>query len=438
LLKEYHVIILASFGFIIVYLIYSLIRYVEKTNRDLMRFLQAFQYEDFSETFSDGHRGSSFRELSRAFNDVMKKIRRVRSDKEEQFHYLQTVVQHVGTGVIAFQQNGDVELINKATKQLLKLKQLRNIQQLESVNPDLVQTLFAMKPGERSLVDVIQDRNKMKLSIEAAQFRMRGNLFTLVSLQNIQNELERERMVKELEIARQVQMQLFPKESPKYTGFEISGLCLPAKEVGGDYYDFIDFGKKRLGIVVGDVSGKGVPAAIYMTLAKGVIQSHARESVTPPELLSKLNHVMYRTMEKNAFVSMFYAILNGNQMKLTCARAGHNPAIHYTKEKDTFTSIEPSGIALGLEKNSLFQNVIKEMEIYLKKGDIFIIYTDGFTEAMDSKKDEYSEERLMAVIRENRNKDVDTIIKRIHQDVNKFTQDHHQHDDMTMIVLKVL
>ena len=116
---------------------------------------------------------------------------------------------------------------------------------------------------------------------------------------------ERERMAKELEIARNVQMSLLPKENPHIVGFDIAGICIPAFEVGGDYYDFVDLGKTKIGIAIGDVSGKGVPAAIYMTLTKGILQSHAEENVSPKVVLSKVNRLMYKTIEKNSFVSMF-------------------------------------------------------------------------------------------------------------------------------------
>ena len=141
-------------GFVILYQIYSLIRYIEKTNRDLTRFLQAIKYEDFSESFSEGRRGPSFNELSTAFKDVTQEIRRARSEREEQYQYLQTVVQHVGIGVVSFQQDGEVELMNTAAKRLLGVSQLKNIKSLESFNKPFVETLFRLGPGERALVKV--------------------------------------------------------------------------------------------------------------------------------------------------------------------------------------------------------------------------------------------------------------------------------------------
>jgi signal transduction histidine kinase len=119
-------------GILIIYQIYALIRYVEKTNRDLTRFLQSIKYSDFSQTFKDDGLGSSFEVLRKAFNEVMNAFRKTRTEKEEHYRYLQTVVQHIGIGLIAFQPSGEVELINTAAKRLLKVPHLKNIKSLES------------------------------------------------------------------------------------------------------------------------------------------------------------------------------------------------------------------------------------------------------------------------------------------------------------------
>lgn len=424
-------------GFIILYQIYSLIRYIEKTNRDLTRFLQAIKYEDFSETFSVGRRGPSFDELSTAFKDVTQEIRRARSEREEQYQYLQTVVQHVGIGVVSFQQDGEVELMNNAAKRLLGVSQLKNIKSLESFNKPFVETLFRLRPGERALVKVDRGGIPLQLAINAAGFRMRDKKFTLVSIQDIHSELEGERMSKELEIAHQVQMRLLPKESPKFPGFDIAGICIPAKEVGGDYYDYINFGDKKLGIAIGDVSGKGVPAAIYMTLTKGVLQSQAEGDMAPKDVLTKVNQLMYQSIERGSFVSMFYAVLDTVESKFVCSRAGHNPAIHFRSSNGDYTFVQPAGIALGLEKGKIFGDVIQDEEIKLVKGDLIVFYTDGFTEAMNTQRYDYGEKRLLNIVRENRNQNVRELIEAVCQDIKEFAQGHPQHDDMTMVAVKV-
>lgn len=254
---------------------------------------------------------------------------------------------------------------------------------------------------------------------------------------HIKRITERERMAKELEIARQVQMRLLPKESPNIPGCDIAGICIPAKEVGGDYYDFIMMHERQVGIVIGDVSGKGVPAAIYMTLTKGIFQSHAEEHISPRDVLVKVNGLMYRTIERGSFVSMFYAILDVKNLTLRYSRAGHNPAIYIQRSNGHFSMLEPEGIALGLEEGAVFTQVIREQEIKLKKGDLLIFYTDGFTEAMNKHLEEYGEERLLKVIKANEEKPAKEIIEAVCRDVQSFVKDYPQHDDMTMVVVKI-
>jgi len=249
---------------------------------------------------------------------------------------------------------------------------------------------------------------------------------------------ERERMSKELEIARTVQMSLLPKENPLVEGFDIAGVCIPALEVGGDYYDFFPLGDAKIGIAIGDVSGKGVPAAIYMTLTKGILQSHAIESSSPRDVLNKLNKQMYQNIDRSSFVSMFYAVLDMKARKIRFARAGHNPAILAHRSKSENTLLEPAGIALGLERGERFQASLEEHELTLHAGDVLTFYTDGFTEACTTDGTEFGEQRLEKLISENKLASSNVIIQNVVRAVKAFVGNHPQHDDMTMVVLKVL
>lgn len=249
---------------------------------------------------------------------------------------------------------------------------------------------------------------------------------------------ERERMAQELEIARNVQMSLLPKKNPLIEGYDIAGICIPALEVGGDYYDFFHLGNGKFGIAIGDVSGKGVPAAIYMTLTKGILQSHAGEVVSPKEVLNKLNWQMYDNIERNTFVSMFYAVIDMEQHTIRFSRAGHNPAILAQRGSDSNRLLEPKGIAVGLEKGEKFYSFLEEHEIQLVSGDVLTFYTDGFTEATTKNGDEYGEDRLISTISQNKDFSANVIIQKVVRAVNQFVGNHPQHDDMTMVVIKVL
>ncbi|MBI2952594.1 ATP-binding protein [bacterium] len=180
---------------VVAYQVYALVHDVEKANRDLTRFLQAVQSSDFSQTFTGKGLGASFDALKTAFNEVLNEFRRARAEKEEHSRYLQTVVQHVGIGLIAFQPDGAVELMNNAARRLLRVgSPLRNIQSLEPFSKPLIDALLRLKPGEKALVRVEDHGELLHLAIYATEFRLRERNFILVSIQNIQSELEEKEM----------------------------------------------------------------------------------------------------------------------------------------------------------------------------------------------------------------------------------------------------
>lgn len=425
-------------GSLIIYQTYALIRYVGKTNRELSRFLLSIKHADFSQSFSAGKLGAAFQELDSGFTEVMNEFRQARSEKEEHFQYLQTVVQHVGIGLISFQPNGEVELINNAAMRLLNVSRLKNVKALRQLSRPLADAILNLKAGKTALVKITSKNQPLHLAINATEFKLKKRLFTLISLQNIQGELERERMTSELEIAREVQRRLLPTNHFSLEGYDIAAICIPAKEVGGDYYDFIHLGDGKFGMVIGDVSGKGVPAAIYMTLTKGIIQAYTEENASPIEILTKVNYLMYRTIERYSFVSMIFAILDIEAKTVTYARAGHNPLIFYQHASKKLSLLQPEGIALGLEAGETFASTIKETTVQLLPNDLLVFFTDGIVEAMNDKQEEFGEQRLLNLIEKNCGKNSKNLIDAIQRHVNDFADQNPQHDDMTMIVLKAL
>lgn len=174
----------------IIFQTYSLIRFVERTNKKLTQFLESIRHSDFSTSFSDKDKGKSFEDLSYAFNQVIKEFKATRTEKEEHYNYLQTVVQHVSIGIIAYTKDGKVDMYNNAVKRLLKINNLRYIQDLAKVKEELPEILLSLKAGGKSLVKIIVQDEFLQLSIYATEFRMREEEYTLVSLQNIHTELE--------------------------------------------------------------------------------------------------------------------------------------------------------------------------------------------------------------------------------------------------------
>jgi nitrogen fixation/metabolism regulation signal transduction histidine kinase len=179
---------------VFIYQVYALIHLMETTNRRLTTFLEAIRHADFSQSFRGTELGRSYRQLNDAFSEVMKNFQKIRGEKEENYRYLQTVVQHVGVGLIAYDRSGKIELINTAAKRLLNVTQIGRVQSLESISNVLVQKLMEMKPRTRDLIRIQYDDEILNLAIYTTEFRLRGRALTLASIQNIQSELEEQEM----------------------------------------------------------------------------------------------------------------------------------------------------------------------------------------------------------------------------------------------------
>ena len=254
----------------------------------------------------------------------------------------------------------------------------------------------------------------------------------------LQRIYERERIQRELEIARNVQLSFLPKTTPKVEGVDVATFCLPAREVGGDYYDFIEVGPRRLGVVIGDVSGKGISAAFYMTLTKGFLKSQARRVESTREVLINMNELFYENAERGIFISMIYGIFDLNARTLTFARAGHNPMILRRSGKGTAEELCPSGIGLGLEGGEVFARTVEERTIGIEKNDVFLFYTDGLNEAQNPFQEEFGAERLLRLIEENDHLSAEALLQKIQEEIQSFTAGAPQYDDMTAVVVKVL
>ena len=175
---------------LIIYQVWSLIKYVDRTNRELASFLESIRYSEFTRSFQVSNTGSSFDELNKAFNDVMKDFQQVRSEREEHFHYLQSIVQNIDVSIIAFQRDGTVEMINPAAKKLFQVNTLRNINMLRSLSEKLTDTLLSINPGENKLVKVQDEEDILQLAIYATEFKVKDKVILLSTVKNIQNVLE--------------------------------------------------------------------------------------------------------------------------------------------------------------------------------------------------------------------------------------------------------
>lgn len=177
-------------GAIVVFQVFSLFRYIDKTNRELANFLESIRFAEFSRTFNMEGMGASFEELNNAFNEVINDFQRVRSEKEEHFYYLQTILQNIDVSVVAYRSDGTIELINKSAKKLFQVSGLRNIQGLETLSKELVDVLFRIQPGQNELVKVQDDDDFLQLSIYATNFKIKDKVITLATIKDIQTMLE--------------------------------------------------------------------------------------------------------------------------------------------------------------------------------------------------------------------------------------------------------
>ena len=248
---------------------------------------------------------------------------------------------------------------------------------------------------------------------------------------------EKERFLRELEIARHIQSKFLPATKPKIKGISVSSMCVPAMEVGGDYYDFIEIDENRLGVIIGDVSGKGVSAAFYMTLTKGIVKTAAKSGLSPREMLINLNHIFYENVPRGVFISVIYGIFDFKERTLTFARAGHNPLILRKRTEAKTEMLHPEGLAVGLEKGDKFDVIIQEQTIGISRDDIFIFYTDGITESMNRKKEEFGEEKLITLVNENSQRGAEEVMNIIKYNLETFTGKTEQFDDQTMVIVKI-
>jgi MFS family permease len=249
---------------------------------------------------------------------------------------------------------------------------------------------------------------------------------------------ERQRLQQELEIARQVQMSFLPKSYPTAPRLDIASRCAPALEVGGDYFDFIELPDARIGVAVGDVSGKGTQAAFFMTLTKGFLRALAKVSDSPAAILTQVNRLFYENVERGVFISMAYGVFDTKANELRFARAGHNPLLMRKRQQDRVQIVSPMGLALGLDQGEAFERSIQEISIPFQAGDLFVFYTDGFPEAMNKTMEEFGEERLCKIIERYAQGSASEILDGVFREIKEFTGKAKQHDDMTIVVVKIV
>ncbi len=245
--------------------------------------------------------------------------------------------------------------------------------------------------------------------------------------------IEKKRLQGQLEVARQVQLQLLPARDPQLEGFDISAYNYPTEEVSGDYYDWVRIYEDQIGIVVADVSGKGVPAALLMAFLRASLRAAIHIGYAPHISMAKVNYLLWESIERNQFVTAFYAVLDASNRTLAYTNAGHNPPLLLDDNGDG-RFIERGGLPLGMFRDTRYY----EYYLPIEAGQILVLYTDGVTEAMNREEVEYGRERLEQAARAGKHLSARELITFIHKDVLAWTEGQGATDDITFVIIKAL
>jgi catechol 2,3-dioxygenase-like lactoylglutathione lyase family enzyme len=259
-----------------------------------------------------------------------------------------------------------------------------------------------------------------------------GNSFVLVGYDAATREFEAQRRAaQELEIAKQVQGRLFPQTLPALRTLDYAGICIQARPVGGDYYDFLNLGRERLGMAIGDISGKGIAAALLMANLQANLRSQcAIASDQPQRFLESVNQLFYENTADNVYATLFFAEYDDNARRLRYANCGHLSAL-LLRSDDTLERLDSTCTVLGLFKE--WHCSIEERG--LSSGDTLALYTDGITESLDHRGEEFGEKRLIEALRRHRELSSQALLAAIVDEIRRFCPDE-QHDDITLIVAK--
>lgn len=247
---------------------------------------------------------------------------------------------------------------------------------------------------------------------------------------------EKKRLDHDLQIARDIQRILLPSEPPEIDGFELAGINLPARQVSGDYFDYIKVDDERLGVVIADVSGKGVPASLIMAICRSVLRAEARLGQSPGEVLRKVNRQLYPDIKEDMFISMAYVILDHKNNHVTLSRGGHDAPLLYRAKTGEVEVLKPPGMALGIDSGDVFDRITADLSVPLERDDCLVLYTDGITEMLDVNGDEFGPERMINSIRASAREGAQEVVARLTDDARQFAAGHPQNDDITLIAVR--
>lgn len=246
---------------------------------------------------------------------------------------------------------------------------------------------------------------------------------------------EKKQLDRDIEVAREVQRILLPSAAPQMPGFNCTAVNIPAQQVSGDYFDFIQIDQQRWGVAVADVSGKGIPAAIIMAMCRSVLRSKAPGNISPAQVLREVNRQLYPDIREDMFITMLYMVLDASGV-VTLARAGHEAAIYCRDHFRHIEILDTPGMALGIDPGYVFDEVIRDVTLTLSPLDTVVVYTDGINEALDQEGNEFGREQLKATLQSVGPQSVELLVRTIVERVQSFSSGHPQNDDITLAVVQ--
>ncbi|MBK0401478.1 PP2C family protein-serine/threonine phosphatase [Adhaeribacter sp. BT258] len=300
--------------------------------------------------------------------------------------------------------------------------------------------VVALKSSKRSfgmlylLKDI--DHGFDRESINTVRTYTNQTILTIENLRLIEDSLQNERYKEELKIASAVQDSLIPKSFPSDSWFEVSTYAQPAKEVGGDFYDFLMLSESRIAIIIGDVSGKGVSAAFHMAQMKGIFHALMQDDLDPVVFMTKANSALSRCLERTSFITSSLYIIDYKMQGLMFARAGHCHTLYYNSMTEETFYFVTEGLGLGIIRDASYAKRIHKLYYDYNPGDVMVIYTDGVTEARSPAQEEYGEDRLKDMLQQTYHLEAEDIKYAIVNDLKTFIGDAHLHDDQTLMVVK--
>ncbi len=301
--------------------------------------------------------------------------------------------------------------------------------------------IIPIRTNERLLGALFIGEKLAETPLKGEDFEFLSSLVTStsVAVENafLYEELtKRERFKKELEIAHNIQIASLPQHVPVVPGLDIFATSVPATEVGGDFYDFLDGKANGITIVMGDVSGKGTSAALYMSKVQGIFQTLHEFNLSPIKLMIRANQLLYKHIDSKSYITAIGANFNTELKSLCFARAGHLPLYYFSNRIKEIRKIQPSGIGLGLSEKNIFDFSIEEIKIEYFTGDIFLFISDGVTEALNRAGEQFGEQRLLELVKNNHESDSKNLVDNILESVQSFSSDTNQFDDITVVVVK--